>query len=950
MSDTYLSAQFMDRHIGPDSQDKADMLNSLGFSSLDELITAAMPQSIIDTQTIDLPPAASEYEATAKLREYANRNVELHSFYGQGFYSTITPSVIRRNILENPGWYTAYTPYQPEISQGRLEALLNFQTMIIEITGLPVANASLLDEASATAEAVGLMARAKRKGRRVIIDSRLHPQVLAVTAERSRTLGLEVVISDDIAGTKGDDLIGAVIAYPGTEGDLIDPAPIISDIHARGGLTVVVTDLLALQVLRSPGTLGADIAVGSSQRFGVPLYFGGPHAAFMSCTDSLKRLMPGRIVGVSKDAAGLSAYRLALQTREQHIRREKATSNICTAQALLAVAASMYAVWHGPKGLRAISHRVHALASDFAHSIDVAGGQLSSVDFFDTVTVICPNRAESIATALADQGYLVRVIGENKVSVAIGETATKRDVVQLLTAFNAPYQPAPARPYPPSLCREEPALRHPIFSSAHSETQLLRYMRRLQDKDLALDRTMIPLGSCTMKLNPTTAMEPISWPQFAHIHPFAPVRFTQGWLDLIAEIEEWLATITGYARVSIQPNAGSQGELAGLIAIRRYHLSRGDDARDIMLIPQSAHGTNAASATLAHMRVVVVETAPDGSIDLKDLEAKLEAHAGAIAGIMITYPSTHGVFEDTVRTVCEKVHGAGGQVYIDGANLNALAGIARPGHFGGDVSHLNLHKTFTIPHGGGGPGVGPVAVAEHLVPFLPTAAHRVDPAVPAAELAGIPISGTPYGSAGVLPISWTYIALMGAEGLKEATGMAILGANYIAHHVRDFFPILYSGEGGLIAHECIIDLRDITERTHVTATDVAKRLIDFGFHAPTLSFPVPGTLMIEPTESEDKSELDRFIAALRTIAEEISEIESGAVAYEDSLLRHAPFTARALMADGWEHSFSRQQAGFPAGPSTTKYFPASARLDEAWGDRNFSCACPPPAAFAEPQQ
>lgn len=952
---------YVDRHIGPDAHERDAMLHSIGYSNLAALVNDAVPSDLLTQEALNLAPAYSEEAATAKLREYAAENVVLKSFYGQGFYDTITPPVIRRNVLEDPGWYTAYTPYQPEISQGRLEALLNFQTLVIELTGLPVANASLLDEASAVAEAVGLMSRVQKKGRRVILDQRLHPQVLAVAAARARSIALEVEISDLRNGIVGDDLIGVVLAQIGTEGDVLDLRPIIADVHARGGLAAVTTDLLALQVLASPGSLGADIAVGSSQRFGVPLFFGGPHAAFMAVTDALKRQLPGRIVGVSVDAQGHTAYRLALQTREQHIRREKATSNICTAQALLAVVASMYAIWHGPEGLHALATRVHHLAATFAQLVQQQGFKVAHTQFFDTVTVECPGQAAEITQKLADTGYLVRPIGDDHVSVSFGESATEDDVAALLHGFSTTSetpltaidatviaQAQEAFAYQPAVLREDATLQHPIFASVHSETQMLRYLRSLKDKDLALDRSMIPLGSCTMKLNPTTGMEPISWPEFANIHPYAPSWQTKGWHKLITELEHWLAEITGYAKVSVQPNAGSQGELAGLLAIRRYHLSRGETQRDIMLIPQSAHGTNAASATLANLRVVVVKTAADGSIDCNDLAAKIETHGDHIAGIMITYPSTHGVYEDTVSEVCAKVHAIGGQVYIDGANLNALAGLARPGVFGGDVSHLNLHKTFTIPHGGGGPGVGPVAVAAHLVPFLPADPLAYDPHNDLTVDAGVPIASSAYGSAGVLPISWAYIAMMGAQGLADATSHAILAANYIAHHLNDAFPVLYTGNHGLVAHECILDLRAITDATKVTATDVAKRLIDYGFHAPTLSFPVAGTLMVEPTESEDKAELDRFIFAMQSIRKEIAEIETGVTTYEASVLHHAPFTAAHATQDQWDYAFSRSTAIFPDPTMhhTVKYFPAVGRLDEAYGDRNFLCTCPSVETYA----
>lgn len=943
--------EFISRHLGPDASETSTMLSKLGYDSVEALVTAAIPQAIVSDSPLDMPEGLSEYAAQARLQEYAEKNVVLKSFYGQGYSDTITPPVIRRGLLEDAGWYTAYTPYQPEISQGRLEALLNFQTLIQDLTGLPIANASLLDEASAVAEAVGLMARAVKKGRRVVLDSRLHPQVLAVAAERARASELEVEITDLTDGLVGEDIVGIVGAYTGTEGDIADLRKVIEEAHTRGGQATLVADPLSLLLLESPGELGADIAVGSTQRFGVPLFFGGPHAAYMAVTDKLKRQMPGRLVGVSKDADGKPAYRLSLQTREQHIRRERATSNICTAQALLANVASMYAVYHGPKGLKAIAERVHLLASQFAAAVKSAGNKTTAEYFFDTVTVAGVD-AKAIKADLQANGYLVRAIGQDKVSVSFGESATAEDVVALAAAFGASTSVDAlddnASALPESLARTSEYLTHEIFNSMHSETQMLRYLRTLADKDLALDRTMIPLGSCTMKLNPTAAMEPISWPEFANIHPYAPEETTEGWRLLIEELEGWLAEITGYAKVSIQPNAGSQGELAGLLAIRRYHVANGDHGRDVVLIPASAHGTNAASATLANLRVAVVKTADDGSIDTADLDAKIEQYGEHIAGIMITYPSTHGVFDPEVREVCDKVHAAGGQVYIDGANMNALSGWAKPGQFGGDVSHLNLHKTFTIPHGGGGPGVGPVGVAEHLVPFLPTDANdpTIDPAEPTAEGKGVPSTAAKYGSAGVLPISWAYLAMAGAQGIKDATSWAILGANYLAHELKDSFPVLYTGNKDLVAHECIFDLRPLTDESGVTAADVAKRLIDYGFHAPTLSFPVSGTLMVEPTESEDLGELERFVTAMRAIRAEIQEIIDGKVAYEDSVIHNAPFTAEAATADDWEYGFSRAKAVYPVDSlRRTKYYPPVRRIDEAYGDRNLVCSCPPPEAF-----
>ena len=938
---------FIARHLGPDATESKDMLARVGYDSVEALVTSAIPQSISITDALNMPQALSETDAQAKLRAYADKNVVLKSFYGQGYSDTITPAVIRRGLVEDAGWYTAYTPYQPEISQGRLESLLNFQTMVQDLTGLPIANASLLDEASAVAEAVGLMSRAVKKGRRVLLDARLHPQVLTVAAERARAIDLEVEIADLSNGVVGEDLVGAVVAYTGTEGDIFDPRAVIEEIHGRGGLVSVAADLLSLLLLEGPGSFGADIVIGSSQRFGVPLFFGGPHAAFMAVTDKLKRQMPGRLVGVSVDSEGRPAYRLALQTREQHIRRERATSNICTAQALLANVAAMYAVYHGPEGLKEIANHVHSLAASFAGAVTTQGLKITSSEFFDTVTVAGVDAA-SIKFSLEKAGYLVRTIGEDKVSVSFGESATQGDVSVLADAFGAAAVDNADFPLPEALTRTTEVLTHEIFNSIHSETQMMRYLRKLGDKDLALDRTMIPLGSCTMKLNPTAAMEPITWPEFANVHPYSPEYATQGWRELIEELEGWLAELTGYAKVSIQPNAGSQGELAGLLAIRRYHVANGDTNRDIVLIPASAHGTNAASATLANLRVVVVKTAEDGSIDLEDLDAKIAKHGENMAGIMITYPSTHGVFDPEVREVCDKIHAAGGQVYIDGANMNALTGWAQPGKFGGDVSHLNLHKTFTIPHGGGGPGVGPIGVAEHLIPFLPTdaAADELDPASPTPVEQGVPITASQFGSAGVLPITWAYIAMTGGEGLTSATAHAILGANYLARELSDSFPILFTGNEGLVAHECILDLRALTDASGVTAADVAKRLIDFGFHAPTLAFPVAGTLMVEPTESEDIAELDRFIEAMRTIRAEIQEIIDGKIAYEDSVIRHAPYTALSVSSDDWEYSFSREKAAWPV-PSLrlNKYFPPVRRLDEAYGDRNLVCSCPPPEAF-----
>ncbi|MGV0432338.1 aminomethyl-transferring glycine dehydrogenase [Corynebacterium sp. 20_84] len=942
---------YISRHIGPTDSERSVMLDAVGYGSIDELVAAATPPGILAKAPLDLPEALTEQEAQNRLRELAGKNTVLKAFYGQGFSSTITPPVIRRGVVEDAGWYTAYTPYQPEISQGRLEALLNFQTMVQDLTGLPIANASLLDEASAVAEAIGLMSRKVKKGRRVLLDARLHPQVIAVAAERARALDLEVDVTALDSNLVGEDFVGVVLAYPGTEGDIVDPRPVIEAIHSRGGLATVAADPLSLLLLESPGELGADIAVGTTQRFGVPLFYGGPHAAYMAVSDKLKRQMPGRLVGVSVDAEGYPAYRLALQTREQHIRREKATSNICTAQALLAVTASMYAVYHGPEGLREIARDVHEWAGRFAASISNAGLTVKHDAFFDTVAVTVPGRAQGIVDTLADAGYLVRAVDEDTVAVSFGEDTENADLAALLNGFGIIDDPAASAEnhLPDALARTTEVLTHEVFNTHHSETMMMRYIRSLGDKDLALDRTMIPLGSCTMKLNPTAGLEAITWPGFANVHPFTPDKYTEGWRELIDELTGWLVEITGYDAVSVQPNSGATGELAGLLAIRRYHVANGDTERDICLIPASAHGTNAASATLANLRVVVVKTAEDGSIDIADLDAKLEQYGEHIAAIMITYPSTHGVYEETVTEVADKVHAVGGQVYIDGANMNALTGLARPGDFGGDVSHLNLHKTFTIPHGGGGPGVGPIGVGAHLTPFLPADPQMsgVDAAKEAAEGAGVPISATTYGSAGVLPISWAYIAMSGADGLASATRNAILNANYLAHELNDSFPVLYTGNAGLVGHECIIDLREITDASGVTAADVAKRLVDYGFHAPTLAFPVAGTLMIEPTESEDIAELQRFVTAMRSIRAEIQDIIDGKVAYEDSVIHHAPYTARSLVTSNWDYAFTREQAAYPVESLLTggKYFPPVRRIDEAYGDRNLVCACPPPEAF-----
>ena len=956
---------FADRHIGPRGDETSRMLATLGYADLDALVDAAVPAAIRTDRPLDLPAARSEEQVLADLRAIADRNRVLRPMIGQGYYGTVTPAVIRRNVLESPAWYTAYTPYQPEISQGRLEALLNFQTVVSDLTGLDVANASLLDEATAVAEAVALMWRASRASTgTVVLDADLFGQSLAVARGRAEAVGLPVVVADLADGLPDVDgpLVGVVVQQVGASGALRDLRPLVAAAKERGALVTVAADLLALTLVATPGELGADVAVGSAQRFGVPLFGGGPHAAFMAVRGGLERTLPGRLVGVSVDADGAPAYRLALQTREQHIRREKATSNICTAQALLAVVASMYAVYHGPDGLRAIARQVHGRARAVQRGLRDLGVHVVHDDVFDTVRAAVPGRAADVARAAARAGINLWVPDDDHVQVACDETTTGEQVAAVLSAFVAagvtdvPVAPdgtassgssagGPAEPRT-ELLRTTGYLTHPVFHVNRSETAMLRYLRRLSDKDLALDRTMIPLGSCTMKLNATAEMEPISWPQFADVHPYAPADQTQGYADLVAELQDWLAEITGYAAVSVQPNAGSQGELAGLLAIHAYHeatRAQGAEHRDLCLIPASAHGTNAASAALAGLKVVVVATADDGEVDLADLRAKLDQHGPRVAAIMITYPSTHGVYEEHVREVCDLVHAAGGQVYIDGANLNALVGLARPAELGGDVSHLNLHKTFCIPHGGGGPGVGPVAVAAHLAPYLPG-----DPTPGASGSVVAPVSAAPWGSAGILPISWAYVALMGPDGLRRATETAVLAANYLATRLREHFPVLYTGPNGLVAHECILDLRPLTKATGVTAEDVAKRLMDHGFHAPTLSFPVAGTLMVEPTESEDLAELDRFVDALVAIRGEIADVAEGRWPLADSPLRQAPHTAASVSADVWEHAYGREQAAFPV-PSlrSGKYWPPVRRIDGARGDRHLVCSCPPVEAYAD---
>jgi glycine dehydrogenase len=944
------ASPFTSRHIGPSPDEQAKMLAVVGAGSLEQLASTAVPDVIRAAEGLDLPAAGSEPEVLAELRALAERNRVHVPMIGAGYYGTFTPPVVLRNVLEDPGWYTAYTPYQPEISQGRLEALLTFQTVVEDLTGLPVAGASLLDEATAAAEAMTLARRTSKapEGAAFVVDADCHPQTIAVVQTRALPLGLPVVVADLSAGLPEGELFGLLVQYPGSGGAVRDLSPLVEAAHEGGAVVAVAADLLALTLLTSPGELGADVAVGTTQRFGVPLGFGGPHAGYMSVRKGLERTMPGRLVGVSIDADGAPAYRLALQTREQHIRRERATSNICTAQVLLAVMAAMYAVYHGPEGLRTIAQRTHRMAALLAAALRQAGGQVVHDHFFDTLTVRVPGRAHDVAAAALESGVELRVVDADTAGISTDETTTRAHLDAVVAAFGAAaadwdaLDAGTADALPEQLLRTSAYLTHDVFREHRSETAMLRYLRRLSDQDLALDRTMIPLGSCTMKLNATTEMEPVTWPEFAALHPFTAPAHSEGIRQVVADLERWLCEVTGYDACSLQPNAGSQGELAGLLAIRGYHRANGDDQRDVCLIPASAHGTNAASAVMAGMRVVVVATAPSGDVDVDDLHAKVEEHRERLAALMVTYPSTHGVFEDTITGICATVHDAGGQVYVDGANLNALVGLAKPGRFGADVSHLNLHKTFCIPHGGGGPGVGPVAARAHLAPYLPN--HPLDPAAGPDTGPG-PVSAAPYGSAGILPISWAYVRLMGAEGLTRATQVAVLSANYVAKRLQPHYPVLYTGRGGLVAHECIVDLRPITKATGVSVDDVAKRLVDFGFHAPTMSFPVAGTLMIEPTESEDLAELDRFCDAMIEIRREIEQVAAGTWPVADSPLRQAPHTASCLAGD-WDRPYTREQAAYPPGVTRTgKYWPPVRRIDGAYGDRNLVCSCPAPSAY-----
>ncbi|MER7909617.1 aminomethyl-transferring glycine dehydrogenase [Streptomyces sp. NPDC096068] len=939
---------FEQRHIGPDAEARAKMLAQVGYGSLDELTAAAVPDVIKNAEALGLPAARTEAEVLAELRTLADRNQVLAPMIGLGYYGTFTPPVILRNVMENPAWYTAYTPYQPEISQGRLEALLNFQTMVADLTGLPTSGASLLDEGTAAAEAMALSRRVGKVKKGVfLIDADALPQTIAVIETRAEPTGVEVVVADLSEGIPAEiaerGVFGVLLQYPGASGAVRDIKPLIDAAHELGAIVTVAADLLALTLLTSPGELGADIAVGTTQRFGVPMGFGGPHAGYMAVQDKHARSLPGRLVGVSVDADGNRAYRLALQTREQHIRREKATSNICTAQVLLAVMAGMYAVYHGPEGLKGIARRTHRYAAILAAGLRAGSVELTGDVFFDTLTARVPGKADEVVAAAREAGVNLYRVDADRVSVSCDETTTREQLAAVWGAFGVTadveaLDAVTEDALPAGLLRSDAYLTHPVFHAHRSETSMLRYLRRLADRDYALDRGMIPLGSCTMKLNATTEMEPVTWPEFGQIHPFAPVEQAQGYVTLITELEERLAEVTGYDKVSIQPNAGSQGELAGLLAVRAYHRANGDEQRTVCLIPSSAHGTNAASAVMAGMKVVVVKTADDGEVDVEDLRAKIAQYRDELSVLMITYPSTHGVFEEHVADICAEVHEAGGQVYVDGANLNALVGLAKPGHFGGDVSHLNLHKTFCIPHGGGGPGVGPVGVRAHLAPYLPN--HPLQPTAGPETGVG-PISAAPWGSAGILPISWSYVRLMGGEGLKRATQVAVLAANYIAKRLEPHFPVLYTGPAGLVAHECIVDLRPLSKATGVTVDDIAKRLIDYGFHAPTMSFPVAGTLMIEPTESEDLTELDRFCDTMIAIRAEIEKVASGEWPADDNPLHNAPHTAAALGGE-WNHAYTRDEAVFPAGVSAAdKYWPPVRRIDGAFGDRNLVCSCPP---------
>jgi len=949
------SSNFPERHIGPNFDDIQQMLDLLGISNLDALIDKTVPQAIRLKQSLQLPEALTEYAALAKLKQIAVKNEVFRSFIGMGYYDCITPPVIQRNILENPGWYTAYTPYQPEIAQGRLEALLNFQTMIIDLTGLEIANASLLDEATAAAEAMSMSyGVCKNKANTYFVSQDCHPQTIDVLQTRAKPLGINIIVSDHQTFDFAQPIFGAILQYPASDGTIHDYRAFVEKAHAEGALVTVAADPLSLTLLTPPGEFGADIAVGSTQRFGIPLGFGGPHAAYFATKEEYKRQIPGRIVGVSKDSQGKAALRLALQTREQHIRRDKATSNICTAQVLLAVMAGMYAVYHGSSGLKAIAENIHSKTAMLAEGLKRLGYSISSENFFDTLKVELGTRSkDAILSSCEAQKINLRIYNETAVGISLDETTTVQDLQDLLEIFALgdelpPLSPSPALP----LSRTNSYLTHPVFNSYHSETELLRYLHKLESKDLSLTTSMIPLGSCTMKLNATSEMIPVTWAEFGNIHPFAPKSQTQGYQILFDQLEEWLAEITGFAGISLQPNAGSQGEYTGLLVIREYHESRKEGHRNVCLIPTSAHGTNPASAVMCGMKVVPVACDLEGNVDLNDLKAKAEKHSNQLAALMVTYPSTHGVFEEQIEEICAVVHSHGGQVYMDGANMNAQVGLCRPGDFGADVCHLNLHKTFCIPHGGGGPGMGPIGVAQHLVPFLPghivVQMHENNPKSKIQNPKSIgAIASAPWGSASILVISWMYIAMMGADGLTDATKVAILNANYIAKKLEQYYPVLYKGKNALVAHECILDLRSLKKSANIDIDDIAKRLMDYGFHAPTVSWPVAGTIMVEPTESESKRELDRFCDAMIAIRQEIAEIESGKMDAQDNVLKNAPHTAENLITSEWNHPYSREQAAYPA-PWTREYkfWVSVGRIDNAYGDRNFVCSCLPMEAYS----
>jgi glycine dehydrogenase len=941
-------SSFQERHIGSSSSDIKHLLEVLGYGTLDEVIDQAVPQAIRLSDSLELPEAENEYAALAQLKEIASKNQVFRSFLGMGYYDCITPPVIGRNILENPGWYTAYTPYQPEIAQGRLEALLNFQTMIIDLTGLEIANASLLDEATAAAEAMTMSyGFCKNKANTYFVSRECHPQTIDVLQTRAQPLGIDIIVGDHQTFDFSEPIFGAILQYPASDGTIYDYRAFIEKAHAMGALVTVAADPLSLTLLTPPGEFGADIAVGSTQRFGIPLGYGGPHAAYFATKEEYKRQVPGRIVGVSKDAQGKPALRLALQTREQHIRREKATSNICTAQVLLAVMASMYAVYHGPAGLKKIAENIHQMTVMLAKGLKRFGYSIGSEYFFDTLRVDLGERSlDEILQACEARKINIRILNTTTVSISLDETTTEKDLIDLLEIFafgdDLLFPPASAPSPALFLPRTTSYLTHPVFNRYHSETELLRYLHKLEAKDLSLTTSMIPLGSCTMKLNATSEMIPVTWAEFGKIHPFAPLSQTRGYQILFQQLEEWLGQITGFAGVSLQPNAGSQGEYTGLLVIRKYHESRGEGHRNVCLIPQSAHGTNPASAVMCGMKVVAVACDAEGNVDLDDLKAKAQKHSKELAALMVTYPSTHGVFEEQIQEICAVVHTHGGQVYMDGANMNAQVGLCRPRDIGADVCHLNLHKTFCIPHGGGGPGMGPIGVASHLVPFLP--GHAVVEMDGEQKMGAV--SAAPWGSASILVISWMYIAMMGADGLTEATKVAILNANYIAKRLESYYPVLYKGKNGLVAHECILDLRSLKKSANIEIDDIAKRLMDYGFHAPTVSWPVAGTIMVEPTESESKEELDRFCDAMIAIRQEIAEIESGKMDAQDNVLKNAPHTAESLIVGEWNHPYSREQAAYPA-PWTRehKFWPSVGRIDAAYGDRNFVCSCLPMDAY-----